>query len=300
MVRFTRTRAALGYLTFLWLYLAGAPGVPAQTAGATKSMLWRVESDTSVLYLLGSVHILPKSMYPLAPSIERAYDSSSRIAFELNLDSINQMSGAMGLLLKGMYTDGRTLKGVLSKPTYRRLEKRLRGLGMDISMFQRFKPWMVAFTLMGLDAKEGGMEAEHGIDMYFHGRAAEDDKPVSGLETVDDQVGVFSELSEKAQEKFLVQMLDNKGGSREMELILKSWKQGDGAPLEKLLAQYMKTDAALYENLVFRRNRNWIPQIEAMLKSGERCMVVVGTLHLVGEGGVVDLLRKKGYRVEQL
>ncbi len=296
-----RTRRAFGFLALLWLNLVpGVHGISQTPGAAQRNMLWRVQTGTSVVYLLGSVHALPKSMYPLPSPIERAFDSSDRVVFELNLDSLDQLGSSMAIMMKGVYMDGRTLKDGVSKATYAKLKKRVKQLGLEMSMFNLLKPWMAAFMLMGTGMQQGGMQAEYGIDFYFHKKAGEQRKPVAGLETVDDQISVFSELPDKAQEQFLRQMLDAKQSTNELDIILKSWRSGDLTILEKLLSQYVKSDSILYEGLVFRRNRNWIPQIESYLKGTERYLVVVGALHLVGPGGVVDLLRQRGYTVEQL
>ena len=51
--------------------------------------------------------------------------------------------------------------------------------------------------------------------------------------------------------------------------------------------------------MVTRRNQAWLPRVEQLLHGDGTSMVVVGALHLVGEGGLVDLLRDQGYQVEQ-
>jgi uncharacterized protein len=62
----------------------------------------------------------------------------------------------------------------------------------------------------------------------------------------------------------------------------------------------MKEFPVLNERLLVERNKNWIPHIETYLKSNQNHIVVVGAAHMVGEAGVINLLRKKGYTVEQL
>lgn len=295
-------RNAARLLALCAVTVLAATAARGQGSSPGKSMLWRVQSDSNVVYILGSVHILPKSMYPLNPAIERAFDSSEKVAFELNLDSVDQMAGAAMLFSKGMYNDGRTLKKTISKSTYRLAEKRLKKEGLDIQMFERFKPWVLAFMLTGLDANSQGLDPQYGIDFYFHRKADSAGKEVIGLETIDDQVNVFASMSDKAQEEFLRQMLTNKEMDQELEVILEAWRKGDPKGLEELLKRYMSNDSTMYEAMLFRRNRNWIPHIERFLNDGStnRYLVVVGSLHLVGDRGVIALLKRKGYRVEQL
>jgi uncharacterized protein YbaP (TraB family) len=274
----------------------------AQGSASHKNMLWRVESGGNVVYLLGSVHILPKSMYPLSPVIERAFDSAEKVTFEINLDSVNQASNATSLIAKGMFNDGRTLKKVLSKSTYHLAERRLKKEGYDIAMFNQFKPWVVAFMLTSVEGTKEGFDPQYGIDFYFHRKADSAGKPVLGLETIDDQLNVFATMPEQTQEEFLRQMLTNADADKEMDIILDAWKKGEPSALEELLRRYTSNDTLLYEAMLFRRNRNWIPIIEGYLHDPDthRYLVVVGSLHLVGNRGVVEMLRSKGYKVEQM
>ncbi len=282
--------------------LTAAASCSAQNgAPAAKNMLWRVGNDKGSIYILGSVHMLPKSMYPLASPIERAFDSSDRVVFELNLDSVTAMGGAMSMLMQGMYMDGRTLKSAIAPALYKQTSKRLKKLGYDIAMFNRFKPWVVALMLMGLDGQEEtGMQAEYGIDMYFHKRAGETSKPVAGLERMEDQIGIFSTLGDKEQEALLLQTLNQKEGTGELKAILAAWKGGDVAAMEKILAKQLASDPGMYDGLLFARNNNWVPQIEGFITSGKRYLVIVGAMHLVGPRGVIELLKAKGYHAEQL
>jgi hypothetical protein len=295
-------RRAAGIAALCTLGLLAGRSAMGQETGRTKNMLWRVESDSNVLYILGSVHVLPKSMYPLNPAIERAFDSSEKVAFEVNLDSMNQMSGASALFSRGMYTDGRTLKKSLSKSTYRLAQKRLKKEGLDIAMLDRFKPWVVAFMLTGVESGKEGFDPQYGIDFYFHRKANGAGKPVLGLETIDDQIGVFAEMPDQTQEDFLRQMLTNSTVESELDIILAAWKKGETKALEELLRRYTSNDTAMFEAMLFRRNRNWMPAIEGFLHDPvtRRYLVIVGSLHLVGDRGVVEMLRAKGYRVEQM
>lgn len=296
-------RRRIGLLAVCWLYtLAGATAHAQAEKGPGKNMLWRVESAENVVYILGSVHALPKKMYPLNPAIEQAFANVHSVVFELNLDSIfGGGAGMMSMMKQGVFGGDTVLKKMVSRSTYSQVEKRLKKLGMDMTLFSKMKPWMVAFMLMGLDMQSSGMEAQYGIDFYFHKKANEEGKPVSGLETMQDQISVFASMPLPAQEAFLKQTLEKGGDSdKELKVITSAWKNGDTKALEKLLDEYLGSSGDLYEGLVFRRNDNWMPQIEALLRQEKPAMVVVGALHLVGKRGIIEMLRERGYRIEQL
>lgn len=306
MYHFLRTfgRKGAGLVALGIAYLVSMSAGSAQEPGAAggRSMLWRVESEGRSLYILGSVHMLPKSAYPLAPAIEQAFEESDRIAFELNLDSATNMGNAFALVQRGTYQDGRTLRSSISPETYKLLQQRLKKSGIPSVMFDRLEPWMVAMMLSAIDMQNSGYENRYGIDMYFHDKAKKAGKEVVGLETIDFQVDLFDKLPEEAQEEYLKQTLEMSSDSANgvVDSMVDAWKAGDTDLLEKIAGGSMSGNDELYKGMLYDRNHNWVPLIEGFLQSGDRYLVVVGALHLVGDDGVIELLRNKGYSVEQL
>ena len=86
----------------------------------------------------------------------------------------------------------------------------------------------------------------------------------------------------------------------EMRDVLSAWRQGDAPRLAALLSSEYRAFPSLYRPLVSDRNQHWLPQVEQLLKGDGNSLVVVGALHLVGDGGLLELLRKKGYKLTQL
>jgi uncharacterized protein YbaP (TraB family) len=92
---------------------------------------------------------------------------------------------------------------------------------------------------------------------------------------------------------------DAKKAQSELNTMVEAWRTGDMAFLNAVLAKGFKEFPQLYKPLTVDRNRRWLPQIEQLLRSDKNHMVIVGALHLVGDDGVVELLRKRGYGVTQ-
>ena len=292
-------------LAAAFMLLAGV-AIHAQQSPKKQSpqhSLWRVSSPTNTVYLLGSILLLSKDIYPLDTVIDAAINQAEVYAFEADMDSLNQDAIAGLMLAKGMYSGDKTLKNSISKSTYKKVAAALEKQGMAVALFNKFKPWVVALTVLGLDLKKAEMEAEYGIDKYVHNKAEERSKPTTALEAVTDQINIFSSLSDAAQESLLKQALDGaKEGSSAKDLkgIVRAWQQGDVKSLEKLLQKTYKSDPEFYKRAVTDRNHNWIPKIEEFLRGNQTHLVTVGALHLVGKEGVVELLRAKGYSVQQL
>jgi uncharacterized protein YbaP (TraB family) len=143
--------------------------------------------------------------------------------------------------------------------------------------------------------------AAKGVEEQLVARARADGKPTAGLETLDEELGGLAGLPREEQLRLLDQTLDDLNQSAdEMREVVGAWRRGDANQLAALLAREYRSFPALYRQLVTARNQRWLPQIEALLREHADCMVVVGSLHLVGDGGLLELLRKDGYAPAQL
>jgi uncharacterized protein YbaP (TraB family) len=78
------------------------------------------------------------------------------------------------------------------------------------------------------------------------------------------------------------------------------WRTGRIDKLAELLGDGYEEFPDLFTKLVTDRNRNWMPALEELLAGTRQAFVVVGVLHVVGDGGLAQMLSGKGYRVEQL
>jgi uncharacterized protein YbaP (TraB family) len=287
------TRALIGLLA-----VAAAPCV-AEQADTGRSFLWRVQSETTTLHLLGSIHLMKPEDYPLSPSIEDAFDESQIVVFEVDLSRLTEAS--LQLLAKGTLPEGQQLSDVLSPETYDQVAKRVEEMGMDVAGFEKMRPWLLAVTLTSFELMRAGYTQASGVDMYFFDRAVSEGKETVGLETVEFQVGLFAELGAGEDEEFLrytLQELDTVIPL--VDELLANWRLGRVDEVGRLLTEAYQEYPELFVKLVSDRNLSWLPRLEELLAGDQDAMAVVGCLHLVGEKGLVELLRSRGYSVEQL
>jgi uncharacterized protein len=273
----------------------------AQTAqrGPAKSFLWKVESGSRVLYLAGSVHALTADVYPLNPAFEGAFQASDMLVEEIDLSQGDLLTLGPMLLTKGMYQDGRTFDGVVSKETVAMVTKRLNN-PMALELIRGMKPWMVMLMISALQMQQAGLDINLGLDKYFFDKAQAAGRPILGLETAEFQIDRFDKMPESLQEQLLRSTLDDLDAQgRELSAIVTAWQRGDAVSLEKTLLSGFKPYPAAYRSLIVERNNNWIPQLDKCLGRATPCLVVVGAAHLVGPDGLLALLRQKGYKVEQ-
>jgi uncharacterized protein len=274
---------------------------PQESRAQGKSFLWKVQSKQNTIYLLGSIHALRPENYPLKPAIEQAYERSKRLVLEIDLGSAAPDKVQALILQKGVYLDGRTLRQSVSEKTFSLLQKQAEEFGLPIQAVERFKPWYAAITLLSLKLNKLGFNQRQGVDWYFFSRAKKDHKEVAGLETLEYQFGLFDEMSIADQEEMLLQTLKEMDLlERELDKLVRGWVGGDVNALDTLLLESFREHPKVEQSLLIERNRQWLPKVEGYLARGEPCLVVVGAAHLIGSGGLVEILKARGYTVEQM
>jgi uncharacterized protein len=299
MKRFARTAAAA-------LLAAGTLASPSPSAAQqapARNILYRVEGPSgATVYMLGSVHLLTADAYPLAASVEAAYDDAERVFFEVNLDSLQ--ARAMDLVPRALLRDGRTLRGEIPADLYAQVEQaagQYAQMGVTMGMLDRLEPWMVSMMLSQLEWTRVGLKPEHGVDMHFEGRAQKDGKPLGSLESVDFQMGLMDGFTAEQQVEFLRQTLEDLPRTGElMGELVAAWRAGDATAMDSLMNGSMGQYPELYDRMLTDRNAAWVPQIEQLLRGQDDVLVVVGAAHLVGDESVVSMLRQRGYTVDQL
>jgi uncharacterized protein YbaP (TraB family) len=293
-------RRSIG-LAFRLLLLAAVFALVGESRAQEKSFLWQLRSGKGNIYILGSIHFLKRENYPLNPTIEKAFDSTKKLVLEIDLKSADSGTVQRLTLEKGLHRDGKTLQENISAETYSLAAKRAQELGIDIGALSPLKPWVVALTMTSLQLQRLGFDPNSGVDRYLAERATKVGKPMAGLETAAFQIGLMDQLSASDQESMLRHSL------KEMDLldkgldqIVRSWAAGDVPALEALLVNAMREYPAVHQKIIVDRNRRWLPEIERMIEQGESTLVVVGAAHLVGKEGVIELLKARGYTLEQM
>lgn len=299
LMSYTRLSRRLSLAFIAAAVVCTSPATLNAQSRSAKSFLWKVESATGVLYLAGSVHALTADVYPLNPAFERAFEASDTLVEEIDLAEGDLLTLGPMLLTKGMYQDGRTFESVVSTETAAAVTRRLNN-PLALELIRTMKPWMVMLTLSALQMQQAGLDVNLGLDKYFFDKAKAAGKPLIGLETAESQIDRFDKMPERLQEQLLNSTLaDLDAQSKELSTIIEAWQRGDATALERTLLAGFKAYPAAYESLIAERNRNWMPQLEKCLARRTPCLVVVGAAHLVGPDGLLTLLSRRGYRIEQ-
>jgi uncharacterized protein YbaP (TraB family) len=276
-------------------------GTASVRADGIPQILWRVEGAGNTVYLLGSVHLLHTSDSALPEAAMTAYADAEKIVEEIDLAAAAAEMMAPSTSSPQFLPEGQTLAAALGPELNAELQTAARTLGLDTDFMSRYQPWFVATTIEQLRMQREGYNAMQGVDIQIAMLALRDGKTVQGLETLHEQLSLFGNLPMEEQREMLRSTLRETGTKEKVADITQSWRRGDLARLETLLREGAEESPALFKTLTTDRNLRWLPQIEVMLKDKENdYLVVAGALHMVGENGLVELLKKKGYRIERL
>lgn len=271
---------------------------------ARQALLWKVSDADNSVYLLGSFHLLKQDDYPLPKEIDAAFDDAESLLFEVDPREMTAPETMATIQKYAAYDEGKSLSTVLPKPTLDKLGNLLSLTGGSVQALEQSEPWMVSLSLVLGITNAMGFKAELGVDRHLMARAAAAGKPTAGLETIEDQMKAMDTVPYAEQADGLDEFLgDPKQAIKQMQDMHGWWRSGDVAKLDsEMRAEMARKTPESYKLLDVDRNNAWLPKVEARLKDSKSddTLVVVGSLHLLGEDGLVGKLRAKGYTVERL
>ncbi len=269
---------------------------------ADQGCVWRIESDAGGrLYLCGTIHILREQDYPLPAGYETAYQNSSELLFELPPGSSESANLTLRMRELGTLPADARLEQLLNPDDWKKVCAWAEKRGLGSSLLNRYHPWFVSLMMVAVEYQALGAGAEHGVDKHFEQRASKDGKPGAGLETIEQQLALFSGMT-PAQELDVLQqtIAELESVGEEYEKMIQAWRLGDLESLQTMLFREAARHPELMEMFLIRRNQAWAPRLAEMLNEGRQVMVLVGAGHLGGEEGLLSLLAKEGHQATQL
>ncbi len=272
--------------------------LPRTTGAGEHTCLWRITGDHNTVYLLGSIHMLPPDAWPLPRPMERAFEEVDRVVFEADLG--NTVEAGFLMLQRAALPKGTTLSTLLPPELHRRLVKAIGDLGGDPETLEGVKPWFAAMTLSSLELQAAGYQASNGIDLRLWSQAVRAGKKTGGLETLAHQIEILDGFTTQQQIELLRQTLHELDQvAPQVGTMTQMWRTGQADALARILKSTFEDAPRAYRRLVVERNQAWLPKIEEMTHENGDVLVVVGVLHLVGPGGLVEVLRSHGLLVIQ-
>ena len=301
----TLGRVAVGAALGLALVaaVAGAPGrALAQTPPAAVSArggpaLWVVRDADSTIYLFGTVHVLRPSTVWRWVGVEAAFDSASRIVMEVS--NPDDQASLVPLIQQYGLSPATPLSGLLAAGELAALDVAAQTVGLSAAQMDPFRPWLAALTLSVAPLARAGYDPQSGVELILKARAEAAGKPVTGFETLDEQIRILAGFPEEGQLALLRSTLeDYETATVELDRLVEAWAAGDVGAIETIGVDPMRESSELlYQALLVNRNTNWADQIQAMLAGSGVVFIAVGGAHLAGDDSVQEILEARGVAV---
>jgi uncharacterized protein YbaP (TraB family) len=273
-------------------------GKPAPVQENSNTLLWEISGNglKQPSYLFGTMHILCAEDAQLSERLKGIIAHTDLIYFELDMDNMQEMMGALQYL---RMNDGQKISELLTKEEYAKVENYFKenNFPMPLSMMNRFKPYFVS-SLIGEQMLT--CQQKNGMEMQIMSESKKYKKEIKGLESTQFQASIFDSIPYEKQAKDLVNYIDSIDNYKKVMLeMVDVYRQQDLVRMDSLMH---KSDPGMEEYmdiLLYDRNRRWALDMPGYMNN-KSVLFAVGAGHLPGEQGVINLLREKGYKLSPL
>lgn len=263
----------------------------------SKGLLWEISGNglTQPSYVFGTIHLVCPDKFFLPKATQEKLKATQQVFLEIDMDDPQLMMKTQKLM---MSSDGKKLKDLMSEADYKLFSEYFKkNVGMDVAMFGPAKPMI--YMSLGM-MKATGCPMPKSYEDYFVKEAKTEKKEILGLETIEDQMAMIDKASIEQQVGWLLDMVkDADNGNKTYQQMIDLYGKQDIEALTKMISEQMVGMKGIEEEMLDKRNQNWIPVIEQNIKE-KSTFFAVGAGHLGGEKGVLSLLRKKGYTLKAL
>lgn len=278
------------------------PPPPAPVVAAAASVrpaLFVARDADSAIYLFGTVHLRRPGSDWGGPAAQAALAEADEVWTEMDISTATANDVQTLILSLGMSPD-RPLSSYLNKAERDELATALQSLGAQPAMFERMRPWLAGMMLSVMPMVRDGYDADAGVDQAVT-LAAGDARP-RAFETAEQQISFFANLSDEAQREFLLDTIRSANeGTEEIDEMSGAWERGDLDTLETMaLDSFRESYPELFGVLFTQRNQAWVATLMQEMDGSGVDFVAVGAAHLLGDGGLVELLRARGVTVERV
>lgn len=283
-----------------WVMLQGCKAQSTQDNSKINkdqnTLLWRITGNglKKPSYLYGTFHLMCRADIHISDQLRSSIASSDVMYLEMDMDDPATLLG--GFMMMNM-KNGKKLKDLYSEEEYKKVKDYFNDtLGMPLMLLERTKPY---FLVAMLYPKMMNCSSASGVEEVLMQIAKENKKEIKGLETMQFQSSVFDSIPYEWQAKELLKNIDSfKTYKLEFDSMLTMYRDQQLGSMAELLNKDEATSE--YEPLLLSdRNKNWVEQLKLLMKK-QSVFTAVGAGHLVGEKGLIQLLRKEGYKVEPL
>ncbi len=298
-----RTLGAALSAIALTLALPACAKQPAKAAAATNDAdpaLWVVRDKDTTVYLFGTIHVLKPGLTWFDEAVKTAFDRSDEVKLEIVMPDPATMQGlvqATGVAAPG--TPPLTQR--LPEAKRAAFTKAVTDLGLPADALDRYKPWLAATQLSVAPLSKLGYSNSNGPEEVIAAAAKQARKPVTGLETPEQQLGFFGSLSDQAQLQFLESTVEELPKlDSTMASMVDDWARGDPDALAREMNEELKSSPEVAKVLLTDRNVRWASWIKGRMATPGTVFIAVGAGHLAGPDSVQAQLAKLGVKAERV
>ena len=260
--------------------------------------LWVVKDADTTIYLFGTVHVLKPGLEWFDEGVKEAFDKSDVLVMELPDGADQEAAALFGKI--GVDQSGKSLRSKLSDADRKIYEAALQQLGLPEASLDPFDPWAAAVTMQFLSLQKAGYQPGSGAESILTSAAKQAKKPIEGLETAEYQLGVFDNLPEESQIRFLIEgARDMDAGTKALAGLIAAWAAGNPEKLAQMMNAGL-TDPKLFEALLTQRNANWASWINKRMDKPGTVFIAVGAGHLSGSTSVPQMITAYGLQAERV
>lgn len=271
-----------------------------------RGVLFKVSHGGHTMHLFGTLHVGKSSFYPLEPRIRNALANATTLALEV--DPFAPSAGMRRAVAEfGQLAPGEPGYERLAEDERRRIERIAMAAGIDAGQAFRYKPVLLASLLALHEFTRQGYRIDHGADRHLAAQVRHGGARLLALESLDAQLRMLDRLQDDGRWRFLVETLDTiESGAQAAQALAmaRAWERADRAALDAIAQRMLAGETesgAFVRDVIFReRNTALAEGLMRLLQKESNTVAALGFLHLLGEGGVAELLAERGAEVERL
>jgi uncharacterized protein YbaP (TraB family) len=293
--RIRNSLAALGLAA-----MAAGAAAPAEAKDA-KPAMWKVSDRDTSIYLFGTVHLLPPGTHWRTAKFDKAASEAGTLVVETIIDEKNPQPFVAELVRLSVRPGLPPILDRVRPEKRAALQAVIAKSGIPEAALNNLETWAAAFQLLQLQFKELGVSGTDGVELALRTSFSAAGKPVEQLETNAQQLGFFDTLPEAAQRELLEGAIEEPAKAKvQFDAMVAAWMSGDVDAIGRTFNSEFQASPELKQALLLQRNANWSYWLHSRLAQPGTLLVAVGAGHLAGSDSVVEMLKKRGLRVQRI
>lgn len=273
---------------------------PAQ-ARESKPALWQVYDKDTSIYLFGTIHLLPPGTQWRSAKFDKAAADAGTLVVETIIDEKNPAAFAAEYARLGTRPGLPPIVSRIAPEKQAALKAVIIKSGVPETALNNMETWAAAFALLQVQFKELGVTGTDGVENTLKQSFITAGKQIQQLETNSQQLGFFDSLPESAQRELLEGAIEDPSAAKQQfSSMFAAWMAGDVKAIGRTFNAEFEGSPELKAALLQRRNANWSGWLERRMQQPGTVFVAVGAGHLAGDDSVVELLKRRGYRVKRV